>query len=476
MKHYLNRLVMALLLVTSAVQAGPLLASAESGQTGNTLFILDASGSMWGQIGGKPKITIAKEVMVKLLAEIPAGNRIGLIAYGHRRKADCSDVETLVRPGRNNKQKVLDAVKGLNARGKTPLTRSVNQAMTLLKGEKGTFAIVLVSDGIESCDADPCAAVKAAKASGINFVLHTVGFGLSKKESTQLRCMAEAGGGQYFQANNAEQLLKSARKAVQSAGILKLTVKVNGAVTDLTYRVEDAKTGKVIHEPVLGVPSGAALPLAGGRYNVFVSPAGVSGAREKKLAISIKSGEVVEKTLLFDKGSLHLTVTVDGKPAHAAVHVEDPQNHQWIYQSSVFGVDTPLDIDLPVGKVDVVVQAGGRDVPEQRVEGVEIVADKATRQVIPIEIKTAAPIRAGANGMEQDTDRPGGGDFRHFSPASADPALCQQACQASAQCRAWTYVKPNSVQGVEPNCWLKTDMPAAVHNTCCVSGLKQAEK
>ncbi|HEC12416.1 MAG TPA: hypothetical protein ENI80_04060 [Acidiferrobacteraceae bacterium] len=133
-----------------------------------------------------------------------------------------------------------------------------------------------------------------------------------------------------------------------------------------------------------------------------------------------------------------------------------------------------MSINLPSGKVDAVVQAGGRDIPERRVEGIEIVAGKTTEQVIPIEVQVAAPIATDVNGMKQNTDRPGG-DFRHFSPAADDPALCQKACQDEVRCRAWTYVKPNTVQGPQPNCWLKTNVPPVVHNTCCVSGSKMQE-
>ena len=111
-----------IMLAASVVQAGSLLDEMQvpdtSGQNANTLFILDASGSMWGQINGKPKITIAKEVMSKLVPELPANNRTGLIAYGHRRKADCSDVETLVKLGVNHQQPVLKAVKGLMQRAR----------------------------------------------------------------------------------------------------------------------------------------------------------------------------------------------------------------------------------------------------------------------------------------------------------------------------------------------------------------------
>jgi Ca-activated chloride channel family protein len=447
-------------------------AGESAGQSSNTLFILDASGSMWGQIKGKPKITIAKEVMAKLVPELPDNARIGLIAYGHRRKGDCNDVETLVKLAANDKQAVLKAVKGLNAKGKTPLTRSVNQAIDMLRSEENASTVVLISDGIESCGGDPCAAVKAAKASGVNFILHTVGFGLRKKEGAQLQCMAKAGGGEYFQANNAEELLKSARKAVQPMGILKLTVKVNGKVNDLMYRVEDISTGKIIRQPVLPTSSGSSIQLPGGEYNVFISPAGVSGASEQKLLLRMKAGEVIKKTLVFGKGILHLTVTVNGKPAHALIHIEDSNTHKGVYESSVFGYDTPLSINLAAGKVDVVVQAGGRDVPEKRVQGVEIIAGETIEQVIPIEVKIAVPAAADASGMEQDTDRPGGGDFRHVIPASDNPALCQKACQDDTQCKSWTYVKPNTVQGPRPNCWLKTGMPPATHNTCCVSGVK----
>ena len=418
-------------------------ASKESQSSQNTLFILDASGSMWGQINGTPKIAIAKSVMKKLVPELPDNARIGLIAYGHRRKGDCNDVETLVKLGAHHKQALLTAVAGLSAKGKTPLTRSVNQAIAMLRGEENASTVVLVSDGIESCGGDPCAAVKAAQASGVKFVLHTVGFGLTKLESDQLRCMAKAGNGRYFQANDAEALLKSTRSAVQAAGILKLVVVLNGKATNLSYRVEDAKTGKVIHQTVLAAPSGGAIRLADGHYKVFVLPAGVHGAREQTVDVTIKSGETLERTLNFDKGTLRLTVSVNGKPAHALVHVEDPASHKWIYQSSVFGVDTPVNIDLAVGKIDVVVQAGGKDIPERRVEGVEIVAGKMTNKVISI---VSGSITADANGMEQNSDRPGG-DFRHFSPANDDPALCQKACLDDAKCKAWTYVKPNTVQG-----------------------------
>lgn len=89
---YLIAFIATIFITMPAAYAGK-----STGQSSSMIFIFDASGSMWGQIKGKPKITIAKEVMAKLIPELPDNARIGLIAYGHRRKGDCNDVETLVK-------------------------------------------------------------------------------------------------------------------------------------------------------------------------------------------------------------------------------------------------------------------------------------------------------------------------------------------------------------------------------------------
>lgn len=77
------------------------------------------------------------------------------------------------------------------------------------------------------------------------------------------------------------------------------------------------------------------------------------------------------------------------------------------------------------------------------------------------------------NAMEWNTDRPGS-DFSNFDLPAANPKLCQDACAANPKCKAWTYVKPNTVQGPRPRCWLKYAVPQARSNNCCVSGVKGA--
>ncbi len=73
--------------------------------------------------------------------------------------------------------------------------------------------------------------------------------------------------------------------------------------------------------------------------------------------------------------------------------------------------------------------------------------------------------------LEYDTDRPGM-DYRGFDLPSNDPMLCQKACNHDPKCKAWTFVKPNTIQGPRPRCWLKHAVPPAHYAPCCVSGVK----
>ena len=60
-------------------------------QAASVLFVLDASGSMWGQVDGEHKIEIARRVLGGLIDDLPPEIEVGLEAYGHNRKDDCAD-------------------------------------------------------------------------------------------------------------------------------------------------------------------------------------------------------------------------------------------------------------------------------------------------------------------------------------------------------------------------------------------------
>ena len=125
-------------------------------------IIFDASGSMWGELPDKSrKVTVAKQVLQDFVAGDFEGYDLALRAYGHRRKGDCRDSELVVPFG--PPEQAIDRVKtfaaALNPLGKTPISYSLRQALDDFGDRPGQ--IILISDGIETCDEDPCALVQA---------------------------------------------------------------------------------------------------------------------------------------------------------------------------------------------------------------------------------------------------------------------------------------------------------------------------
>ena len=83
----------------------------------------------------------------------------------------------------------------------------------------------------------------------------------------------------------------------------------------------------------------------------------------------------------------------------------------------------------------------------------------------------AGSVRADSVTIEFDADRPGS-DIQNFDLNSNGTALdCLNVCRSNSSCRAYTYVKAG-VQGTLPRCWLKSRVPAAGYNACCISGFR----
>jgi Ca-activated chloride channel family protein len=181
------------------------------------ILVLDASGSMWGQVDGRAKIDIAKEIVGKVVGTWKADDELGLVAYGHRKKGACDDIETLIEPGPLDAGTFMQSVNSLSPKGKTPMTQSVRQAAEALKFTEKQATVILVSDGIETCDPDPCAVAEELEKMGIGLTVHTVGFGLDDQGAVaQLQCLAEKTGGISVLAENADELETALKKTVEA--------------------------------------------------------------------------------------------------------------------------------------------------------------------------------------------------------------------------------------------------------------------
>jgi len=191
----------------------PVVAQAE----GRSIIVLDASGSMWGQIEGRPKLEIAREALAQVLSGLPPETEIGLMAYGHRSKGDCNDIELVVPPGKGTAAAIADAANSMKFLGKTPLSEAVRQAAQDLRYTEEKADVILITDGIETCNADPCALGAELEAGGVDFTAHVVGFGLTEEEGRAVACLAENTGGRYIQASDAGSLVDALKTTVAVA-------------------------------------------------------------------------------------------------------------------------------------------------------------------------------------------------------------------------------------------------------------------
>jgi Ca-activated chloride channel family protein len=176
-------------------------------------ILVDASRSMWGQIDGKSKMAIAREILHDASASLPEDLNLALRAYGSGSPSDdndCTDSALLVPFGAGSRASVHKAISGLRPLGQTPIAYALNQAAADFTALDSERALVLVTDGIESCGGDPVAAARKLRERGI--VIHLIGFGLgdSSDESTaSLQAIADVSGGHFLTADSADELRKA---------------------------------------------------------------------------------------------------------------------------------------------------------------------------------------------------------------------------------------------------------------------------
>lgn len=207
----------------AAVLAGLLLLSACSADTGSgvdaepaavpTVLILDGSGSMNQNDAPGPRMDAAKAAAHELVTAFPDDAIIGLNTYGTAtgsapsdKTASCQDVTTLVPLGPLERAGMDTAIDGIAPSGYTPISLALQSAAKQLPADDSARAIVLVSDGEETCDIPPCDTASQLKEERPGLTISTVGFKVDGPAADQLRCIADVAGGLFVQAANAKQL------------------------------------------------------------------------------------------------------------------------------------------------------------------------------------------------------------------------------------------------------------------------------
>ncbi|MGJ5591323.1 VWA domain-containing protein [Micrococcus lylae] len=208
------------LLGLASLTATPALAEQQKEQTPGAsqqpvVVVMDYSESMLEKDAdqdGTARIDAAKDATKDLIEKTPEDAKLGMVAFGHADRKTCTKIETLQKVEKVDAKKLTKKVDALDAQGGTPIGQSLQHAADELKDVEGEKSIVLVSDGEPTCDEPPaCEIAQQLAEDGIDLTVHTIGFRLQGNTKAQetLECIAEATGGTYSSADDAEQLTET---------------------------------------------------------------------------------------------------------------------------------------------------------------------------------------------------------------------------------------------------------------------------
>ena len=238
------------------------------------LFVFDASNSMnafWGQ---RRKWDVARELLSASLDSLyrVEGVELGLRVYGHGTKhvqgqQDCDDTELIVPIGTGRNLIIQQELKKLRAQGTTPIARSLllcADDFAQCEGP-GRNVILLITDGVEACDEDPCAVSRALQAQGITIQPFIIGIGLEEKYRDTFQCV-----GRYFDAAKPEVFQEVLGVVIDqaihstTAQIDLLNAEGEPVVTNFAFDLIEQSTGHPVLEGVhtlnaRGVPDTLAI-------------------------------------------------------------------------------------------------------------------------------------------------------------------------------------------------------------------------
>jgi hypothetical protein len=202
--------------LSGVVFTGP--AMAQAAKSVNVELILDASGSMADvDASGQSRIEAAKQVLGSVIDQLPEreGVNVGFRVYGHKgnnteagKTESCKSTELKVPVQGVDKQALRGQVSSYQPVGWTPIALSLREAgKDFPAASPDTVnAVVLVTDGLETCGGDPCSASRALKTGASAVTTHVIGFALAEEEQANLQCIVDESGGLLLGAGNAAEL------------------------------------------------------------------------------------------------------------------------------------------------------------------------------------------------------------------------------------------------------------------------------
>ncbi len=206
-----------LLLISFLSGWGAAVSAQDQPEKTRILFIFDASNSMNGKWQKDAKISTAKRVLIDAIDSLKGipNLEIALRIYGHQSaiipgdpsSQDCNDTKLEVPFSSNSHEDIKNKIRGVVPKGTTPIALSLEKAADDFPDTKTRNVIILITDGIEACDGDPCRIATALKKKGVSVTPFVVGLGIDLRYLEMFHCI-----GTFFdvtQEANFEEVLQS---------------------------------------------------------------------------------------------------------------------------------------------------------------------------------------------------------------------------------------------------------------------------
>lgn len=228
--------------------------SVNAQQLTRLLFVFDASNSMNASWESETKINIANDLLASSLTELEGKSNLELAlrVYGHQTQIrpgeqDCDDTKLEVPFAKDNEEKIRTVLNNITPKGTTPIARSLEKAANdFPECANCRNVIILITDGIEACDEDPCAVSRALQKKGIILKPFVIGIGLDQEFIKTFECV-----GNYYDASS-EAMFESVLKIVITQALNTTTAQVNllningkALETNVPVTFYDDRTGEV---------------------------------------------------------------------------------------------------------------------------------------------------------------------------------------------------------------------------------------
>jgi Ca-activated chloride channel homolog len=215
------------------------------------LFIFDASQSMIGQWQTGAKIDIAKKLLSEILDSLKKETNLELAfrVYGHQKRyppKDCDDTRLEIPFGKDNTDKIKERLWLLTPKGTTPIARSLEACASDFPSTPSRNIVILITDGLEECDSDPCKVSAAIQKKGIFLKPFIIGIGNINVEEfkKQFDCL-----GNYYDGSN-EKTFKNIMNIVISSALNNTTAQVN--LLDINNKPTETNVAMTFHDMTKG--------------------------------------------------------------------------------------------------------------------------------------------------------------------------------------------------------------------------------